>query len=831
MSLKPHFRLFTLAFAFLLPNIGFAEVPTDPGEIAKIVGSPSELRIQPESIHLSGPRSQQQIIVTGIYADKSQRDLTAFCQYSAANPQVVAVNKSGFVLPNSDGATELTITVGAKKSTIPVKVEKQTSLKPVSFRHEMIAVMSVGGCNSGACHGTPSGKNGFKLSLRGYDPTADYEQLTRDVTGRRVSRNGPDESLIYLKGLGAIPHDGGKRFSADSVAGKTMFAWLSQGLPDDAKDLPSLQKVEVQPGDRLLNAPSRWQQLRVLAHFSNGDIRDVTRLTVFSSSDSAVADVSNTGLVEFYETGEVAILCRYLDEMVTVRITFVEPKEGFVWNNPPERNFVDTHVFAKQKQLNILPSDVCTDAEYVRRAYMDLCGILPTAAEVRAFLTSDDKNKREKLVDTLLQRSEYADFWTLHWSDVFRSTRKKIQQKGAYAFQNWMRKHISDNTAWNEVIREMLTASGSTFSNPPANYYRIAREPTELAETTAQLFFGVRMQCAKCHNHPFEKWTQDDYYNLAAFFARVEQRADPVQAGDPKKPLAEYIFVKRSGEVVQPRTGKTAAPSFLGGETPKIALHQDRRAVLAGWITGKNNPFFAKSVVNRVWFHLMGKGIVDPVDDFRESNPSANDALLNALAKDFIEHDFDIKHTIRVIMTSRTYQLSARTNKFNKNDEKYFSHAVTKLYSAEPLFDALCFVTAVPENFSGMPAGTRAVQLPDGEVNHPFLKTFGQPARELACECERESESNLAQALQLINGPAVNDRLRNPKNRISTLLAKKMPESKMLEELYLTTLSRFPVEGEVKAALNHVHQAKDVRKAWEDVHWALINSKEFLFRH
>src|SRR5437868_632209 len=381
------------------------------------------------------------------------------------------------------------------------------------------------------------------------------------------------------------------------------------------------------------------------------------------------------------------------------------------------------------------------------------------------------------------------------------------------------------------MVRELLTANGSTFSNPAANYYRIATDPTTLAETTAQLFFGIRMQCAKCHNHPFERWTQDDYYSMAAFFARVKQRKDPYDAlGDPKG-AAEFIYTDRTGEVVQPRTNKAMPPRFMGGKVPEIAPGKDRREVLADWLTSPDNPFFAKSVANRIWYHLLGRGIVDPVDDFRDSNPSANDELLDALAADFRSSGFEVKHLIRVIMTSRTYQLSAQPNAFNEGDNKYFSHAVTKLLPAEPLLDAICTALEVPEKFAGLPLGTRATQLPDGEVNHPFLKTFGQPARELACECERESDGNLAQALQLINGPTVNEKVRSPANRLTALLASKKPEKEILDELYFIALARAPEADEVKAALAHVAKGKDKRKAWEDVLWAVLNTREFLFRH
>jgi hypothetical protein len=818
--------------ALVAANVLAAAPPISPESRARVIGQPVALSVEPATLTLDGPRSMAQLVVTAKYADGSVRDLTHFCDLAPEAKGIINIDEERFVLPASNGTTKLTVKAGGQTVDVAVVVKNQEQAQPVSFRNDLIASLNVGGCNSGACHGTPSGKNGFKLSLRGYDPPADLHQLTRDVLGRRTNRHSPADSLIYQKAIGGVGHEGGQRFAATSIPAKMMLGWLSEGLRDDPPAAPSLKRVEVVPGGRLLNEPVRWQQLAVLAHFTSGAVRDVTRLTVFSSSDNAIASVTPSGLVEFSQSGEVAILCRYLDELVSVRLTYLEPKKGFEWSNPPENNFVDKHVFAKLKMLSIQPAELCSDQEFIRRAYMDVCGVLPSAAEAKAFLDDQAKDKRAKLIDALLERPEYADFWTLKWSDVLRSNRKAIQIKGTHVFQKWLRGHIDKNTPIDQVTRELLTASGSTFSNPPANYYRIARDPTSLAETTAQLFFGIRMQCAKCHNHPFERWTQDDYYSMAAFFARVKQRKDPTLPSlNPKDPGSEFIYAERAGEVIQPRTGKAIAPKFMGGAIPTIPQGKDRRDVLADWITSPENPFFAKSVVNRVWYHVLGRGIVDPVDDFRDSNPSANDDLLDALAKDFVKNKFDVKQLLRVILNSRTYQLSAQSNEFNKDDNKYFSKAVTRLHTAEQLFDAPCYVTDVPEKFTGMPLGTRAVQLPDGEVNHPFLKTFGQPARELNCECEREGDSNLAQALQLINGPAVNDRLRNPGNRIGKVLAKKLSDRDTLNELYLVTLSRLPVEMEVNACLDHVMRAEDRRKAWEDVQWALINSKEFLFRH
>ncbi|HMC66847.1 MAG TPA: DUF1549 domain-containing protein, partial [Gemmataceae bacterium] len=592
--LTAHFgrKRFLLSLGLLLVAAasGGAALPTDAAKKAAAIGQPMALAAQPSSITLNGPRAMQQVTITGRYGDGTVRDLTPFCEWTVESGDVAGVSPSGFVLPKKSGGTGLVAKAGGQTIRVAVTVKDFEKPKPLSFRHDMIAALNVGGCNAGACHGTPSGKNGFKLSLRGYDPPADYTQLTRDMLGRRTDRLDPEASLIRQKSLARVPHEGGQRFRPDSIPAQVFIGWLSEGLRDDPPNLPEVQKIEVLPGPRVLNAPARWQQLAILATFSDGTVRDVTRLTVFSSSDSAVADVNQDGLVEFSQSGEVAILCRYLEVMQPVRLTYLEPRKGFQWSNPPENNYIDKFVFAKLKMLSIQPSDVCTDQEFVRRAYLDLCGILPTVDEVKAFLASSDKNKRTKLIDALLERPEYSDFWTLKWSDVLRSSRKAIQVKGTHVYQDWLREKISRNAPFDGVVRELLTANGSTFANPPANYYRIARDPQNLAETTAQLFFGIRMQCAKCHNHPFERWTQDDYYSLAAFFARVKQKPDKVEpAANPQSPGAEFIYSDRSGEVVQPRTGKTMPPKIMGMAAPAVPPSKDRRDVLAEAVTSGNN--------------------------------------------------------------------------------------------------------------------------------------------------------------------------------------------------------------------------------------------------
>ncbi len=825
-------RYFVLALVFA-STPALRAAPPSADERAALVGQPAELVVLPAKVKLAGPRDVRQLVVTGKYADGSVRDLTWAADASADRPDVLTVAEGLWLRGAADGAATLTVKAGGKAVRVPVTVANRDAKQPVSFRHDVIAAFNVGGCNAGACHGTPSGKNGFKLSLRGFDPPADYLQLTRDQFGRRSDKHDPDAALILLKALGRISHEGGTRFAASSYPAEVLTAWLAEGVRDDAPNLPAVKSLEVLPGSRVQLTPARWQQLAVVATFADGTARDVTRLTVFSSSDPAIADVNLNGLVEFKRPGEVAVLARYLEELVPVRLTYLEPREGFAWPNPPANNFIDTHVFAKLRQMTILPSGLCTDAEFVRRAYLDSCGRMPTAGEARTFLADPDPKKRDKLIDKLVTLPEFADFWALKWSDVLRSSRKTIQTKGSYGFHLWLRDRIAANAPIDAIVKELLTSTGNTYTNPPANYYRIAKDPQSLAEATAQLFLGVRMQCAKCHNHPFERWTQDDYYGLAAVFARVKTKPDP-EAGakpDPKHPAAEVVMVARAGEVTQPRTGKTMKPLLLGVGEADVAPGADRRAAFADWLTRPDNPFFAKSVANRVWFHLTGRGIVDPVDDFRDSNPSCNDELLDALAKDFADHGYDLRRLVTTVMKSRTYQLSALPNETNKDDAKYFSHAVTKLLTAEQLLDALCDVTGVPEKFAGLPAGTRAVQLPDGEVNNPFLKTFGQPARELACECERESDGNLAQALQLINGPTVNDKVRSPNNRLAALLSAKKSDKDILEELYFTALARAPEPDEVAVALAHVARAKDRRKGWEDVLWAILNTREFLFRH
>lgn len=846
--------LVVLLALFEAPRLKAAEA-----DKAAMIGRPISLEVQPATVCLAGPWATQQILVTGKYPDGSERDLTPFCGIQLDTSGAISVQQGGYLQAAKNGTTTLTIQAGPLSARLPIVVTDCEKAHNVSFRQHLVAALNVGGCNAGACHGVPSGRGGFRLSLRGYNPAADYTELTRNVLARRTDRLDPESSLIYLKAIGRVPHEGSQRFGAGSVAAHVMRDWLKQGMPDDPPTLPALKKIEVLPGSRVCLAPARCQQLAVLAHFDDGSTRDVTRLTVFASSDDGMARVDANGLVELRQPGEAAILCRYLDTIQCARLTYLQPRPDFHWPNPPEANFVDRHVFAKLKQLNLVPSELCADHEFIRRVFLDLCGILPEPEEVSSFLADSSPAKRAVLIDRLLDRPEFADYWTHKWLDLLRCNRLNMQIKGAHLFRDWLHGHIANNTPWSQVVRELLTASGSTFGNPPANFYRgiynnraplALREPQAMAETTAQLFFGIRLQCAQCHNHPYERWTQDDYCHMAAWFAQLKGKADPVHLGIAPPPYpwmlredAIVIYSARSGEITQPRTGKIMAPKIPGVAAPVIPPRADRREILANLVTAPDNPFFARATVNRIWFHLLGKGIVDAPDDFRDSNPPANEPLLAALAADFVGHNFDIKHLIRTIANSRTYQLSSHANKTNQDDDRYFSHALLKQkrLSAEVLLDALCAATAVPEKYTGFPAGTRAVQLPDGAViftggqyaswdRHPFLKAFGQPAREVACECEREGDITVARVLELKNGPTIQKKIQAPDNRLGKLLARKASDQKILNELFLATLSRPPLPHEARAALDIAARSPDRRAAWETVHWALLSTNEFLLR-
>jgi hypothetical protein len=722
------------------------------------------------------------------------------------------------------------------------------SAQSVSFRNDVMAVLSKAGCNQGTCHGSQNGKNGFKLSLRGEDPLWDLDALTRDGLGRRVEPGAPDASLVLLKATGSIPHEGGRRFDRSSTDYGMLRQWIANGARDDPPHSPVLDRIEVEPRRQVLVAPPYQVQLRVRACFSDGRSREVTRLAVYETSNQSAA-VSAGGEVRSVEdqrsgVAETAILIRYLNRQATVELAFVPERRGFHWTEVPKFNFIDGHVFAKLRALRMQPSPLCGDSVFLRRAYLDLLGLPPTVEETRAFLSDARPDKRTRLVDTLLDRPEFADFWALKWSDLLRNEEKLLDRKGVEVFHHWIRQSIAEGKPLNEFARELLAGLGSTYANPPANFYRALRDPYSRAEAAAQVFLGVRMQCAKCHNHPFDRWTQDDYHGLAAFFARVQYRIleNKRRDGFDKHEFVgeQIVYPAREGEVRHPRTGEVVPPRLLGADTLFRTPEADRLQTLADWVADPSNPFFARAQVNRVWHHLLGRGIVDPLDDFRASNPPANALLLDALAQDFVAHRFDHRHLLRTIMTSRTYQLAAVPNDSNREDEANFSHALVRPLQAEQLLDAIARVTDISVAFRGYPRGLRATQLPgvrqerlrdqrpsEGEI---FLKVFGKPDRLLTCECERSDDTTLNQALQLVTGELMNRVLTDSENRIGQLLAAEKSNREIVDYLYFAALSRPPSSREAETTLRLVERAKDRRAALEDVLWGLLNAKEFLLR-
>ena len=794
-----------------------------------VIGNPVRIEVHPATISMLSSRSLIRPVVTGHYEDGSVQDLTSVAVLQSTNDAVFQVTNRTLT-PTGNGASDLTVMVTDDQGTahqvmVPVQVTKADEELPFSFNFETLPALTKHGCNSGACHGSPSGKGGFRLSLLAYDPQLDQLSLTREAYGRRANAVDPGRSLMLLKPTMQVSHGGGLQLRSNDATYRALRGWIEHGCQIDSTESFKCVRVEVlPPTGRVLKRPAHSQQLVALAHFSDGSVRDVTDLVKFNSSDEAVASVTTDGLVVGQTRGQVAILARYLEFVETVTLTFVEDIEGFVWNDPPEYNYVDQWVYDKLRQLQYVPSDLCSDDEFMRRIYLDVLGVLPEIDEVTSFLQDTTPDKRVRLIDALLDRPEYARFWAFRWGDLLKLNATKITDYGMHKYYDWLVRAIEDNMPFDQFCRELLTAEGSTYLYPAANYYRASPGMNDCTETTAQLFMGVRIQCAKCHNHPFERWTQDDYYGMAAFFNRVQQK-------ESKRSGELVVWTNRDGEVNHPRTGSQMVP-LLPREGPIDDQDQRKRQqIFAEWLTSAENPFLAKVAVNRIWAHLMGRGIVEPVDDFRDSNPPSNENLLAALEDDFRQSGFDQKHILKTILASRTYQLSSRTSDLNRDDEKLFSHARVRMLSAEQLLDAICRVTEVPETFPNLPAGTVATQLPGPSPNHEFLKVFGQPQRDTACACERSNESNLSQALQLFNGELIHAKLKNESNRFRKLIAAGATNEDIVKNLYLAALCRLPEKTELANATDYLAKKEDRAAAFEDVCWALMNTNEFLFQH
>lgn len=713
-----------------------------------------------------------------------------------------------------------------------------------TFERDVMSVLSKASCNAGTCHGNVNGKGGFFLSLRGQTPVDDYRQIARAAAGRRIDRLNPDASLLLLKATAAVAHEGGKRFDEQSPEYRILVRWIEQGLAKPDLTAPSVTRLEVTPADSVLWAPTDEIALRVTAVFSDETRREVTRLAVYEPSDPTV-QVSADGVVRFAQPGMTTILVRYLDGQFPVQLAYREAADAFVWGEPQAENFIDEQIFARLRQLRIQPAPVAEDSVFLRRLALDLLGVLPTAEEAREFVADTSVDKRRRWVDRFLARPEFAALWALKWSDLLRNEEKTLDAQGVERMHGWMRQRFADDQPLDAFVRDLIASRGSTYQHPPANYWRALREPFVRAETTAQVFLGVRLQCAKCHNHPFDRWSQDEYYQWASLFAGIDYE---IVANERRDKLDSHEFVgeqivliKNEGEVKNARTGEPAAPKLLGDDEP---LSGDRLERLAAWMTRPDNRMFAEAQANRIWYHLMGAGLVDPVDDLRLTNPASHPELLARLADELIRGGYSLKHLVRTIVLSRSYQVASAaagspgTGPESTLDPRLYASAIVRRLSAEQLLDAQSQVLALPASFEGYAPGTQAGQiagvervrrkLASGDV---FLRQFGKPERLLSCECERSDEPTLGQALSLVGGESLNERLRRPDNRIGQLLASTADHREVVETLFWTALGRPPSEPETAAVLESIRVTGEPRAALEDLTWALLNAKELIFRN
>jgi hypothetical protein len=780
------------------------------------------LRALPESITIEHARDARSLLLSGLTDSGEWIDLTGQGEFVDV-PSSLRIDEDGYIYPVAVGDSTLRIEAGGHTVEVPVSV-RGVEPPAISFVREVMPAISKLGCNAGTCHGSAKGKNGFKLSLRGYDPDHDYYALIQDISGRRFNRAFPDQSLMLLKPTAEVPHKGGQVVVPGSEDHQLFVDWITQGVVSDAGVTTRVEWVETFPATVDIATPGMQQQMLVIAHYPDGSTRDVTREAVFTSSVGDVATVEKGGLITSVRRGETSILTRYEGAYGTTGVVVMGERDGFRWFDTAQYNYIDEHVHDKLRRMKILPSELCTDEEFIRRASLDLIGLPPRPDEVRAFVSDEtpSKDKREALVDRLFDDPGFVQHWTHKWADLLQCNGKFLGDKGVWLFRSWIEDSIARNKPYDEFVHELLTANGSTYENPAANYYRVSREYPAAVENTTQLFLGTRFSCNKCHDHPFEKWTQNQYYQLGAFFADVG-----IKPG--KLPGEEIVYTNYTPtDVTHPTTLESVEPLVPYGDIGDGAA--SRREALADWVTSPDNPLFARSAANRLWSYFMGRGIIEPVDDVRTSNPPSNPELLDALTVDFVDSGFDMRHVMRVIMTSRTYQQSVKVNEWNEDDEINFSHAIAKRLTAEQLLDSITVATGSHPKFQGIPAHFRAAQLPDSRVKGDgFLRLFGRPERESVCECERTTEVSLAHAMNLINGPTVANAIIDPDGRLAELVADDLDERALTEEIYLAALSRSPREDEYAVAADYIANSESKSEGAQDLLWALINSPAFLF--
>jgi hypothetical protein len=783
----------------------------------------SKIEVFPPEVNLTTARDRQLIVVQATYADGITRDVTNDTAIMPVDAKLLRRDGNTF-WPVADGKTTLSVSFGNQSVTVPVTVVQATALPPLSFRLDVMPVFMRSGCNTGSCHGAARGKDGFRISLFGFDPEGDHHRLTREMVGRRVNLAVPADSTVLEKAIGAVQHTGGKRFEPTSELYKTIHTWIEAGAAnDDVSKLPTVVSVDLYPKSAVLDGQSSTQQMTVRASYSDGSDRDVTGLAVFLTNNETSAAITQDGLVTAGQRGEAFVMARFATYTVGSQILVLPKGLQFQYPNEPEANYIDTLVAAKLKNLRIAPSELCTDEVFCRRVYLDIVGLLPTVEEYQRFAANPSVNKRAELIDELLGRKEFAEIWVNKWAELLQiKSSITVSYKAMFLYYNWLVEKLSKNMPMDEMVQELLGANGGTFKNPATNFYQNASDTLNLSENVAQVFMGMRIQCSQCHNHPFDRWTQNDYYGFAAFFAQIGRK----QGEDYRE---QIIFNSGGGEVNHPVGGRAMKPKFLGGAEPDVT-GKDRRVILAKWLASKDNPWFATSFANRVWAHFQGTGIVDPVDDFRVSNPASNPELLAELGKRFTDSKYDLKQLVRDICNSRTYQRSTRRNATNELDEKNFAHANLRRIKAENLLDVISQVTETKDKFQGLPLGARAVQLADGGASTYFLTTFGRATRETPCSCEVKMEPTLSQALHLLNGDTVNAKLQQGGVIPKLLAQKKFPEERIID-LYLRTLARMPTQSELEKLLPRLAPGTNQQQALEDIYWALLNSREFLFNH
>ncbi len=784
---------------------------------AKITG----IAVYPPDINLTTKLDSQRFIVVATRDDGVTLDVTGQATSTLGDANLARL-ESSTLYPMADGQTSLDIEFQGFKAAATVAVKDAAADRPISFHLDVMPIFMRSGCNTGSCHGAARGKDGFRLSLFGYDPDGDYFRLTREIGVRRINLALPENSLLIEKSIGSVPHTGGKRFGADSEYYQSMLRWLQAGAPSEAGPVPVVESVDLYPPSVVLEGADATQQFIARAHYSDGTDRDVTNLTVFMTNNDNSAPINDSGNVTATARGEAFIMARFNTHTVGSQV-LVLPKD--LQYSPPavQGNYIDELVGDKLNKLRILPSGLCSDEEFLRRVTIDIAGMLPTEEEYQAFMADADPAKRAKLIDRLLERKEFSEIWAMKWAELLMvKSSNQVSYKSMFLYHSWLTDKIANNVPLDQMVQELLSASGGTFSNPATNFYQIETDTLKTSENVAQVFMGIRTQCAQCHNHPFDRWTMDDYYSFAAFFSQIGRKGGE----DYRETI---VFNRGGGEVNHPVGNRVMAPKFLGGEKPDLA-GKDRRGVMAEWLTSPENPYFATSVANRVWAHFFGLGIVEQVDDIRVSNPPSNPELFDTLGSKLVEYEYDFKRLVRDICNSQAYQRSSQRNESNATDDRNFAHSNVRRLPAEMLLDCICQVTNSQEKFRGLPLGARAVQIADGQTSSYFLTTFGRAKRETVCSCEATTDPTLSQALHMLNGSTIQGKIGQGGLVAKWLAAGQSPEQ-VIESIYVRCLTRRPTPEETQQLMAVVAQAPNPPAGLEDVFWAVMNSREFLFNH